>query len=112
MLCFIDDYVGIENRHHLNIDNVTWECDYPHSDSTWPQAPEVLMKSLVGVPDDEINKITHLNAMQHFRYDPFAHIPREQATVSALREQAGGWDVSIKSVKHLRPTGAASGPAF
>jgi hypothetical protein len=112
ILCFIDDYVGVENRHHLNIDNVSWECDYPHSDSTWPQAPEVLMKSLVGVPDDEINKITHLNALRHFHYDPFAHIPRERATVSALREAAAGWDISIKSVKHLRPAGASSGPAF
>ena len=37
VLCFIDDSVGIENRHHLNIDNITWECDYPHSDSTWPR---------------------------------------------------------------------------
>ena len=39
ILCFIDDAVGVENRHHLNLDNITWECDYPHSDSTWPQAP-------------------------------------------------------------------------
>jgi predicted TIM-barrel fold metal-dependent hydrolase len=112
ILCFIDDAVGIENRHHLNIDNITWECDYPHSDTTWPQAPEVLMKSLGGVPDDEIDKITHLNAMRHFSYDPFAHIPRERATVSALRGEAIDWDVSVKSVRHLRPATAASGRAF
>ena len=30
------------NRDRLNIDNITWECDYPHSDSTWPHAPERL----------------------------------------------------------------------
>jgi predicted TIM-barrel fold metal-dependent hydrolase len=112
ILCFIDDLVGIENRDHLNIDNITWECDYPHSDTTWPNAPEVLMRSLDGVPDDEINKITHLNAMRHFQYDPFAHIPRERATASALRAEARDWDVSLKSIKHLRPAGAASGPAF
>ena len=112
ILCFIDDAVGIENRHHLNIDNITWECDYPHSDTTWPYAPEVLMKSLAGVPDDEINKITHLNAMRHFQYDPFAHIPRDRATVSALRSLALDWDVSIKSVKHLRPATASSERAF
>lgn len=112
ILCFIDDAVGVENRHHLNIDNITWECDYPHSDSTWPQAPEVLMESLTGVPDEQIDKITHRNAMRHFQYDPFAHIPREQATVGALRAQAVGWDISIKSVKNLRPAGAQSGSAF
>jgi len=94
--CFIDGAVGVENRHHLNIDNVTWECDYPHSDSTWPHAPEVAMKYLADAPDAEINKITHQNAMRLFRYDPFAHIPREQATVGALRAQAAGHDVTIK----------------
>jgi len=112
ILCFIDDLVGIENRHHLNIDNITWECDYPHSDSTWPHAPEVLMKSLDGVTDDEIDKITHRNAMRHFRYDPFRHVPREQATVGALRSTVTDWDVSIKSVRHLRPATASSERAF
>ena len=34
--CFIDDAFGVDNRRYLNIDNITWECDYPHSDSTWP----------------------------------------------------------------------------
>ncbi len=34
--CFIDDAFGVESRDYLNIDNITWECDYPHSDSTWP----------------------------------------------------------------------------
>ncbi len=35
----------------MNVDNITWECDYPHSDSTWPQSPEALMKYLDGVSD-------------------------------------------------------------
>ncbi|MEO3760172.1 amidohydrolase family protein [Mycobacterium sp. B14F4] len=112
ILCFIDDAVGIENRHRMNIDNITWECDYPHSDSTWPHAPEVLMKSLGGVSDEEVDKITHLNAMRHFHYDPFAHIPREEATVGALRREAADWDVTIRSVRHLRPETASMGPAF
>ena len=94
--CFIDDAFGVENRHHLNMDNVTWECDYPHSDSTWPHAPELAMKYLDGVPDDEINRITHRNAMRIFQYDPFAHIPREKCTVGALRASAAGHDVTIR----------------
>jgi hypothetical protein len=97
--CFIDDAVGVENRHHLNLDNVTWECDYPHSDSTWPHAPELLHKYLVGVPDADIDRITHQNAMRIFDYDPFAHIPREEATVGALRAKAAGHDVSPRSFK-------------
>ncbi|MEY2473821.1 MAG: hypothetical protein QOK28_3150 [Actinomycetota bacterium] len=97
LTCFIDDAVGIEVRHHLNIDSIMWECDYPHSDSTWPNAPEMAMKYLDGLPDDEINKITHLNAMNHFKFDAFKHIPREQCTVGALRAQATDVDTTPKS---------------
>jgi predicted TIM-barrel fold metal-dependent hydrolase len=97
LTCFIDDAVGIEVRHHLNIDSIMWECDYPHSDSTWPNAPEMAMKYLDGLPDDEINKITHLNAMNHFKFDAFKHIPREKCTVGALRAQATDVDTTPKS---------------
>jgi predicted TIM-barrel fold metal-dependent hydrolase len=95
--CFIDDAFGIESRGHLNIDQITWECDYPHSDSTWPNSPEQLMKSLTDCTDEEINKITHLNAMRAFHYDPFVHTPREKATVGGLRATAAGRDISIVS---------------
>lgn len=36
----------------------------------------------------------------------------ERATVAALREQAADWDVSAKSVKHLRPETATTAGAF
>lgn len=96
--CFIDDAVGVELRHHLNLDNICWECDYPHSDSTWPEAPERAMRYLGGLPRGEIAKITHLNAMRHFSYDPFAHQPRRQCTVGALRARAS--DVDTTPVSH------------
>jgi hypothetical protein len=97
VLCFIDDAFGVENRHHLNMENITWECDYPHSDSTWPTAPELAMKYLQDVPDAEINKITHENAMRIFNYEPFKHRPREKCTVESLRREAGDVDVSLRS---------------
>ena len=97
--CFIDDAFGLANREYLNLDNITWECDYPHSDSTWPHAPELLWKSLTGLSDAEINKITHENPMRIFNYDPFAHVPKAEATVGALRAKAAGHDVSIRSTK-------------
>jgi predicted TIM-barrel fold metal-dependent hydrolase len=104
--CFIDDAAGIEARSHLNLDMITWECDYPHSDSTWPESPELLARTLVGVPDDEIDKMTHGNAMRLFQYDPFAHRPREKCTVGALRAEAAGVDVSMTSsgLKYEPPT--------
>jgi len=95
--CFIDDSVGVENRRWLNMDNVTWECDYPHSDSTWPTSPEIAARYLEGLSDAEIDKITHLNAMHHFRYDPFADLKRDECTVGALRASVAGHDVSIRA---------------
>ena len=105
--CFIEDAVGIETRGHLNIDNVCWELDYPHADTQWPHAPESVMKYLDVLPEEEINKITHLNAMRHFRYDPFAHIKPEDATVGALRKRAEGWDISVHTGDELRAMAAA-----
>ena len=103
IVCFIDDLVGVETLHHMNIDNVTWECDYPHSDTTWPQSPELAMRYMGDLTDEVINKITHLNTMAHFQYDPFKYIPREQATAAALRARAAGWDTSTYPTAHKRP---------
>jgi hypothetical protein len=36
--------------------------------------------------------------MRWFDYDPFAHVPRDQATVAALRARAVGHDISIRSM--------------
>ena len=95
--CFIDDASGVKNRHDVGIDTITWECDYPHSDSTWPDSPEVLAESLAGVSDAEIDQMTHLNAMRFFSYDPFSIIGRDDCTVGALRERATDVDTSEKS---------------
>jgi predicted TIM-barrel fold metal-dependent hydrolase len=92
--CFIDDAAGVRNRDLIGIDNITWECDYPHSDSTWPKAPEILWESLAGVPDEDIHKMTWKNTTRHFSYDPFKHIPKEGCTVAALRAQAKDVDLT------------------
>jgi hypothetical protein len=87
----------VRNRDLIGIDNVTWECDYPHSDSTWPKAPETLWASLADVPDADIHKMTWQNTTRHFQYDPFKHIPKEQCTVGALRTQAKHVDVTLRA---------------
>jgi predicted TIM-barrel fold metal-dependent hydrolase len=96
--CFIDDASGLELRHRVGVDSITWECDYPHSDSTWPHSPELLGKSLSGIPDDEVDKMTHLNAMRVFQFDPFAVRPKERCTVAALRGEASDVDISVRSL--------------
>jgi predicted TIM-barrel fold metal-dependent hydrolase len=102
LTCFISDHVGVQLRHQIGIDNISWEADYPHSDSMWPEAPEQLWDVLRehDVSESDTDKMTHENAMRWYSFDPFAHHPREQATVGALRRAAEGHDVSIHSLSH------------
>jgi predicted TIM-barrel fold metal-dependent hydrolase len=93
--CFIVDKFGVGVLDAMNVDMVCWECDYPHSDTTWPQSPESVWGSVQGLPDEQVDKITHGNAMRLFSYDPFSARPREACTVAALREEAAGHDVSL-----------------
>jgi predicted TIM-barrel fold metal-dependent hydrolase len=110
LTCFIADPVGLALRNEIGIDNICWEQDYPHSDSSWPHAPEELveMAARYDVPRDELDKITHENAMRWYHFDPFAHRPREQCTVGALRASVAGHDVSIRAMDQGRFGGVAA----
>jgi predicted TIM-barrel fold metal-dependent hydrolase len=103
--CFIDDAYGLRNLDLIGEDNVMYEVDYPHSDTPWPHAPEVLWKSVGHLTDTQIDKVTHRNAMRVFDFTPFKQHTREQMTVKALRAEAAkkGVDVSIKSQSGERP---------
>ena len=106
LTCFISDPVGVELRGRIGIDNISWEADYPHSDSMWPNAPEELVEvfNSYGVTEQEARKMTYENAMRWYSFDPFAHVPKEEATVGALRRRAAGHDVSVMSRSTRRRT--------
>ena len=75
---------------------VTWECDYPHSDTTWPTSPETLVRYLDDVPRTEIDAVTHGNAMRLFSFDPSSHRDRNNCTVGGAAVR-GAW------TRHLHP---------
>ncbi len=108
LTCFIADPFGVATRHHVGIDNICWELDYPHSDSTWPTPGETLLAVCDGVPDAEIDRMTHENAMRWYSFDPFAHRPRERATVAALRAESPGHDVAIRSMDRRHAHGGGT----
>jgi predicted TIM-barrel fold metal-dependent hydrolase len=66
--CFIDDEAGLALRHTIGVDRLTWECDYPHSDSNWPHARKRAAEMLADVPDDEAHRIAELNARELFDF--------------------------------------------
>ena len=100
LACYVSDPVALKVRHDIGIDIIAWECDYPHSDSIWPDAPETVMREMDG-------------AGVHRRRDPQDHVgehaaasststrsrtsPKEQATVGALRAQSPDVDTTIRS---------------
>ena len=99
IFCFIYDNPGLRLRDAVGVDRITWELDYPHSDSPWPHGPENFMEAAVraGLSEDEIHDISHRNAMRHFRYDPFSLHDPADCTVAALRARAAHVDTTPKS---------------
>ena len=95
MVCFIDDAFGLQNLGAVNEDMVSYECDYPHSDTLWPEVPERLWETIRHLSAAQIDKITHLNAMRHFNFDMFKHHKREELTVGALRAKAAAANVDV-----------------
>jgi hypothetical protein len=53
----------MEVLDHIGTDNITFETDYPHTDSTWPHTKEVATAMLQGVPDDLAYKLMRGNAI-------------------------------------------------
>ena len=79
-----------DRQHHLGVRLPALRHDLA------ARRPRCCGRSLAGVPDDDIHKITWQNAMRHFQYDPFKHIPKEQCTVGALRAQAKDVDLTLR----------------
>jgi predicted TIM-barrel fold metal-dependent hydrolase len=71
---FIDDQAGIRLLDVIGEDNVMLECDYPHSDSTWPDTVNLARKWLDHLPDEVQHKIAVGNAARVYNFTP-AEIP-------------------------------------
>jgi len=98
MTCFIDDSFGLKNLEDVGEDMVAYECDYPHSDTLWPEVPEYLWQSVKQLSDTRIDKITHLNAMRWLRFDPFTRYRREEINVAGLRAKAAAAGVDTTPI--------------
>lgn len=105
--CFIDDEFGLKNLDEVGEDTVAYECDYPHSDCLWPNAPERLWETVKHLTPEQIEKVTNRNAMRFFRFDPFQHHRRQDLTVGALRAKAKADNVDTTPQSHggARPLG-------
>jgi len=67
--CFFDDPHGLTLIDEIGEDNITYESDYPHSDSTWPRTREIAEKQMAGLTDEQRYKVVRGNAIKLFGLD-------------------------------------------
>jgi predicted TIM-barrel fold metal-dependent hydrolase len=59
---FIEDPLGIRDRHRIGVDRIMWSTDYPHTNSNWPNSQRIAAYEFRDVPEDERRAIMRDNA--------------------------------------------------
>jgi predicted TIM-barrel fold metal-dependent hydrolase len=67
--CFFDDAHGLRSLDDIGVDNVTYESDYPHSDSTWPHTRQIAEKQMKDLDQESVDKIVRGNAIRMLALD-------------------------------------------
>ena len=65
---YIDDYVGVANRHFIGVDKLMWSSDYPHQASSWPHSQEVVARDFKDASAEDRLKITRANAAKLYGF--------------------------------------------
>ena len=71
--CLYDDLHGLRSRDVIGIEQLMFETDYPHPDSTWPDSDAVSEKLVreAGMSDDDIYKFLRGNAIRCYGLDKY-----------------------------------------
>jgi len=69
---FLVDTVGMDLRHRLNIDQIMWSTDYPHTASNWPNSRQVIDYQFRGLPRAQVKRFLHDNCRRLYGLD---HLP-------------------------------------
>jgi predicted TIM-barrel fold metal-dependent hydrolase len=66
--CIFDDEIGLRNRDVIGMDQICFETDYPHADSTFPRSKEVATEicEQAGLDETETYKLLRGNAIRAF----------------------------------------------
>ena len=67
--CFFRDRHGIKSLDECGVDNITFEVDYPHSDSTWPDTKSVAEELFSMLDDETTYKLVRGNAIRMLSLD-------------------------------------------
>ena len=71
--CIFDDEIGLKNRDVIGMDQICFEVDFPHADSTFPHTLEVATRicEAAGLADEEVYKLMRGNAIECFGLERF-----------------------------------------
>ncbi|MEI6701674.1 MAG: amidohydrolase family protein, partial [Actinomycetota bacterium] len=61
--CFFKDFHGLASLDVIGEDRVTFETDYPHTDSTWPDTKAIALDMVQGLTQSQVNKVIRGNAI-------------------------------------------------
>jgi predicted TIM-barrel fold metal-dependent hydrolase len=61
--------MDVESRHQLGVDRIMWGSDYPHHEGSWPDTRLALRWNLWDVPEDEVRRMTSVNAADVYGFD-------------------------------------------
>jgi predicted TIM-barrel fold metal-dependent hydrolase len=67
--CFTADRHGLRSLEEVGEDNICFETDYPHTDTTWPYSEAYIEKLCEGLDDDVAYKILRGNAIKMLELD-------------------------------------------
>jgi predicted TIM-barrel fold metal-dependent hydrolase len=75
-LTFFDDETGIRDREAIGVDQISFEVDYPHQDTTWPKSNLAIEKMAKMMSPSELEKVLRGNALS------MLELPNEPLKVS------------------------------
>jgi len=67
--CFFRDQHGLDSLGVIGPDRITFETDYPHTDSTWPDTRAVAEQMVRHLSDDDVYAIMRGNAIEMLGLD-------------------------------------------
>jgi predicted TIM-barrel fold metal-dependent hydrolase len=67
--CFFRDQHGLDSIGVIGADRITFETDYPHTDSTWPDTRPVAEQMVQHLSDDDVYRIMRGNAIEMLGLD-------------------------------------------
>ena len=68
-LGFMEDALGIKDRHIIGVDQLLWGGDYPHVESTFPRSRQIIEEILVDCTEAERAKIVGGNSARVYGLD-------------------------------------------